>query len=214
MFKNKYFKYFSILTVIITISLGWYYPKLAFIVPLVMITAITIGLINGRYHCGNICPRGLFLNLSLPFISRNKEIPGILKNMKFRVSMIIFMMSFMSFMLSKNISSLNHWGTVFWTMCTVTTLIGIILGTFFKPRTWCSFCPIGTMQHLLNNHKEKLTLDSDKCKSCKLCEKKCPMNLTIIDKEKKTDVHNKDCIKCSVCVGACPVKALDLKKSA
>jgi polyferredoxin len=128
--------------------------------------------------------------------------------------MLVFMMGMMTFMLSKNIASANHWGTVFWTMCAVTSLIGVTLGAFFKPRTWCAFCPIGTVQTLARKHQKKLTLESDNCKVCRLCEKKCPMNLDIIKQDKKEVINSHDCIKCSVCVNVCPTKALKFKKSA
>jgi|694.fasta_scaffold71178_1 hypothetical protein len=31
----------------------------------------------------------------------------------------------------------EHWGRVFWLMCVVTTLIGVVLAFFFHPRIWC-----------------------------------------------------------------------------
>lgn len=58
--------------------------------------------------------------------------------------------------------------------------------------------------------------DSDKCKKCGLCAKRCPMKaLTLI----QTDTHEKDivfsakrCIGCGVCAHKCPTGALRLAR--
>ena len=50
------------------------------------------------------------------------------------------------------------------------TLIGLIVMVLFKPRTWCVFCPMGTMTQLI------CTLRSGKapaegCASCSGCRR-------------------------------------------
>ena len=29
------------------------------------------------------------------------------------------------------------------------TIIGLVVNTLFKPRAWCSFCPMGTMTQMI-----------------------------------------------------------------
>lgn len=46
----------------------------------------------------------------------------------------------------------------FYSLMLTSTLIGIIVMVLFKPRTWCAFCPMGTMTQTickLKNRKEK-----------------------------------------------------------
>lgn len=37
----------------------------------------------------------------------------------------------------------------FYSMMLTSTLIGVIVMIFFKPRTWCVFCPMGTMTQMI-----------------------------------------------------------------
>ena len=38
----------------------------------------------------------------------------------------------------------------FYSMMLTSTLISIVMMVFFKPRTWCVFCPMGTFTHLIS----------------------------------------------------------------
>lgn len=195
--------------VVVALLVGWKFPLLGFIVPIVMVTAIAVSFFRGRFHCGNICPRGFFLDSFLYKFSPRKSIPPFFKNIYFRIGVVIFMMGSMTFMISRDPGNIMHWGMVFWRMCFWTTMVGLLLGFIYRPRTWCAFCPMGTMQKLNWRKGKKLALKEDSCKTCMLCEKACPLNLSIIDKKDKTVQHNKDCISCSKCVVSCPSSSLD-----
>ncbi|SFB29136.1 4Fe-4S binding domain-containing protein [Acetitomaculum ruminis DSM 5522] len=43
----------------------------------------------------------------------------------------------------------------FYSLMLTSTLIGLIVMVFFKPRTWCSFCPMGTMTQGICKIKNK-----------------------------------------------------------
>lgn len=192
---------------LVIITLGWKYPLLGFLVPIVMMIGIIGAFFNGRYVCGNLCPRGALFDRVLVLVSPQHYIPNFLRNMSFRISLLILLMGFMVYQLSRNITSWEHWGYVFWLMCTVTTLLGVILAFFIRPRTWCAFCPIGTLGKMIGKNKCSLTLDGAKCIKCRLCETVCPMNLSIITADKHL-IPNADCIKCFACVQRCSKKAL------
>lgn len=194
--------------VVITISLGWWFPWLGFSVPIVMLTGVVIGLFRGRYVCGNLCPRGSFYDRLMSRLSRKREIPAWLRSMPFRWTLFALLMGFMAFRILQNPLDLMHWGRVFWTMCVVTTAIGIPLAIIYHPRTWCAFCPIGTTQNALGGGRRRLRIDAASCRACGLCERACPMGLTIVEHRDVGILPHRDCAKCSECVAACPVGAL------
>ena len=198
--------------VLITIGLGWKYPLLGFSVPVVMLAGIVGGFIKGRYVCGNLCPRGSFLDRVISLVSRKKPIPDFFRNMSLRWLVFAAMMGFMVFRISKNPTDINHWGRVFWLMCVITTSIGVILGIFVHPRTWCSFCPMGTIQNVFGGGKYQLQIDPKLCRECKLCEKVCPINLSIVKDKDNGRLSDRDCLKCSECIAVCSYGSLSWPK--
>lgn len=199
--------------VLITIGLGWKYPLLGFSVPVVMLTGMVGAVIRGRYVCGNLCPRGSFLDRVIAPVSRKKDIPDSLRNMPWRWLVFAAMMGFMTFRIAQNPTDIYHWGRVFWLMCVITTSIGVVLGLAIHPRTWCSFCPMGTMQSALGGSKRQLTINSELCRECKLCEKACPINLPIVKHKDNGRLLERDCLKCPECIASCPHEVLSWPKA-
>ena len=37
----------------------------------------------------------------------------------------------------------------FYSLMLTSTIIGFVVNVLFKPRTWCSFCPMGTMTQMI-----------------------------------------------------------------
>jgi len=194
--------------VIITLALGWKYPLIGLIVPTVMVIGIVGGIIRGRYVCGNLCPRGSFLDRLIAPLSPNRPIPELLRKPIFRWAIVVGLMGLMVFRISQNPGDIMHWGRVFWMMCLVTTAIGLVLGLTIHHRAWCSFCPMGTMQNALGGHKQQLRIDAAACKSCGLCTKACPFGLSPMDHKDQGILPDRDCLKCAECTAACPVSAL------
>ncbi len=194
--------------VVITIGLGWKYPLLGYSVPLVMITGMVIGMFRGRYVCGNLCPRGSFLDRIMSKFSPMKKIPPFMRSMGFRWFIFSLLMGFMLYRGMMNLTDISHWGHVFWTMCVVTTGVAILFSFTINSRTWCSFCPIGTVQNALGGAREQLQINGEACKSCGLCEKACTFNLPVTQHKESGVLAERDCLKCSECVAACPTKAL------
>ncbi len=195
--------------VLITIGLGWWFPWLGFSVPIVMAMGVIGSLFNGRYVCGNLCPRGSFYDRLMPPLSRKRPIPNWIRSSAFRWTLFALLMGFMVFRILQNPTDPMHWGRVFWVMCVVTTLIGIPLALLIHPRTWCSFCPIGTVQSAIGGGRGQLQIDAKACRTCGLCEKKCPMGLSIAEHRQDECLPHRDCLRCSECVAICPVGALE-----
>jgi ferredoxin-type protein NapH len=194
--------YLGIIVLIISIA-GIFYPKLGYFLLLVFATLIIIAPFRGRWFCGNLCPRGSFVDFWLAPISRKVKIPSFLRSMWFRVPIFVALIGFMVFRIIQTQGIVDKVGMVFVTLCILTTSASIIFGVLIAPRAWCSFCPMGTMQRALGGDKYQLKVDKELCVECGKCQKVCPMQLPvneILDKP--------DCIKCARCVEACPKDAL------
>ncbi len=194
--------------VIVTLALGWWIPWFGFSVPLVMITGMVGSFFRGRYVCGNLCPRGAFYDRLMAPISRRRAVPKWIRSPGFRWTIFTLLMGFMVYRVLLNPTDPLHWGRVFWTMCLVTTAIGIPLAILIHPRTWCSFCPIGTVQGAIGGGKRRLTIEAESCRACRLCERRCPMGLTIAEHAAAGELPHWDCLRCSECVAVCPTGAL------
>lgn len=193
-----------------TIALGWKWPVLGFVVPITMTVGIVGAFFRGRYSCGNICPRGSFYDTLFRLVGGTRPTPAFLSNMTFRWLTAAILMTAITVQVAQNPSDPLHWGRVFWLACAVTTAVGVVLGYFYRPRTWCSFCPVGTMANAIGGHKDKLKI-SAKCKSCGICETSCPMDICITQYKSEGVLDSRDCLKCSSCVNSCKVGALSFE---
>ncbi len=197
------YKWILGLVMLTVITLGWKYPLLGFVVPVAMTAGILGGVYRGRWVCGNACPRGSFLDTWLHLVAAKREMPAFLRKRSFRWAVLLILMSFMVFRLSQDVGSVAHWGYVFWQMCLLTTLVAVGLGLRYAARSWCSFCPVGTMASAVGGDKYSLQIQAS-CKACGLCEQSCPMQLDIVMYKKSGTQQEKDCLKCSACISACP----------
>jgi polyferredoxin len=194
--------------VIVTLAVGWRIPWFGFSVPAVMILGIVGSVFRGRFVCGNLCPRGAFYDRLVAKVSRRRSVPSWLRSAALRWGLVVLLMGFMVYRISLNPTDPLHWGRVFWMMCLVTTAIGVPLGILIHPRSWCSFCPIGTIQRAVGGGKKPLQIDAERCRACALCEQHCPMDLTIAPHRHEGVLPHRDCLRCSECIGVCPTGAL------
>lgn len=195
--------------VFVVIGLGWYFPYLGFIVPLAMATGMIGGLFGGRWVCGNLCPRGSFWDRSFALVVKNeKPSPKWLRNLYFRWGVFALMIFIMFYKASSDIGSPAHWGRVFWFMCTLTTAIGITGGFFYSRRFWCEFCAIGTFAATVSGHKKQLLINDEKCVSCHMCDKACPIDIRPEQYRKQGQIADIDCIRCGQCIEVCPKDAI------
>jgi len=206
--RRKFVQWTLLWIVLATLSLGWWFPWLGFSVPLVMLAGVVGSLFNGRYVCGHLCPRGAFYDRWVAPLSARKPIPSWFRSRAFRWILFAGLMGLMVARILQNPGDPLHWGRVFWMMCLVTTGIGLPLALWVHPRSWCSFCPIGTVQSAIGGHKQRLRISAQLCRECGLCEKACPMGLSIAEHRHVGELPHADCLRCSECIGVCPTGAL------
>lgn len=110
---------------------------------------------QGKIHCSHYCPRGSFLSRFLNKVSFNNSMPKILKTKLIKNILLIFMgLSFLiGLILTKgNMMSISY---LIFRMMFVSSILGILLGILYKPRSWCQVCPMGHATSLIKSHKNK-----------------------------------------------------------
>lgn len=205
----------GILTVIFLIILigGWWFPILGYFLPLCLLLGIGIAIRKGRKWCDWLCPRGSFYDLLMKRMSPLKDIPAFFKSHPFRIGVVAFFMTMVTVQLILRWPDPYKIGAFFITLLTVTTGIGVILVFFLHHRTWCTFCPAGSMAKWIGNGKFPLKINSELCVECNSCSTICPINVKpfLYRSEGVRIVKDYDCLKCNLCVEKCPQKALILK---
>jgi len=193
---------------------GFFYPLIGLLVAGCFLGALAVGAFRGRQWCDWTCPRGAFNDFVLAGIRRGREIPAWLRHPGVRIGVLAVMMTVMVTGLVRAGGDLAAIGRVFWTLLTVTTAVGVVLGLAFHQRAWCTICPAGTMASWLGRSRPpRLELDGAACTSCGLCAKACPLDLRPADGIRATGRMSADCLKCGVCVEACPTAALSFTGS-
>lgn len=235
--KNYYLKtnrifssirsYGWMLTVLIAIG-GLWEPKLGLLVIFIMAGLTISGFFTGRYWCGNICPHGSFFDKIILPISKNKKIPDFLKSK----TMIFGFLLFFSFNFVRKIISISSlWGSfqfleklgmLFSNTYLMVLIVGGFLAIFINSRTWCQFCPMGSIQkatHSLGKAfgvtkktEKKITIsDKELCLACGKCARVCPFQLTPhLEFSGVNQFDDPNCIKCSTCIESCPLGILSL----
>jgi polyferredoxin len=90
-------------------------------------------------------------------------------------------------------------------------LVVLLGASFFVERPWCRYaCPLGAASGLLGRLSPVyLKREASLCKGCAVCNKACPMGLSIHNAQ---TIKSVDCIGCLECLEICPRQgALELK---
>ena len=195
---------------LVFLAIGLVYPAIGVIALICMLAPVAVSFYKGRFWCGNFCPRGSFFDNVLSRISPKKPIPPIFRSTGLRVFMLFLIMAVFSIQMYYAWGSLSAMGMVFIRIILVTTLVGIVLGMLYHQRTWCSFCPMGTLSSWVSTWKKPMPIIvEDSCCNCSLCSKVCPMQLAPISaKGDSNGFAAGDCLKCGICVEKCPKKSL------
>ena len=206
---------FSGLVFFFILFVGWYIPFLGYFIPLCMLLGIGLGVSRGRKWCDWYCPRGSFYDTYASRISPQRKIPAVVRNLYFRIGIIALLLGIMTYNLVVRWPHAAAIGRFFVIMVGATTVLGVTLALVFHQRTWCLFCPIGTIIKTAGRGRNTLEIDSGLCVECKLCAKVCPVQIRpyAFKAEGKRTVADADCLRCGMCVAVCPKHALQFRKA-
>ena len=216
-YPKKSFPLYWILLIYLVV--GIFYPVIGLLALICMIAPVSFAVRKGRWWCGNSCPRGSFYDKVLSKYSPHRPIPEFVRTRGFRIFMVLFIFTMFGIQMTRAWGDWDAVGRVFWTIILVTTVVGVILSFIYAPRTWCSFCPMGTLSSWVTPRKGKLPenykrvyVDTRCTTRCKQCSAVCPMQLKPYEsKEAAEGLLHPDCLKCGRCVDGCPLKVPALK---
>ncbi len=197
-------------------------------------TLLFFGVIFGRLICGFLCPFGfvqdLLYKIKTPKFELPEKVDKVLRWLKYVVLIIFvlilpivltnaFGMGFPYFcklicpagtlgggipLILTNSSLRNSLGFLFgWKML---ILVIIIVASIFTYRPFCKYlCPLGAIYSLFNRFSfYQMNVDKLKCTGCKKCEKKCKMNVKVVE-----NINSLECIRCGECKKTCPTGAIN-----
>ena len=161
--KKHWYDYLWIYSVIY-LTLGFFNILFAWIGVICFLLPLLIAIFGGgKFFCNKLCDRGQLLTVlgKTCHFSAKRKPPEFLHKKWFRYGFLIFFMTMFGQMLW-TIKVPWHWayhGNVapwvaqfafgFYSIMLTSTIIGLIMMVLFRPRTWCVFCPMGTMTQLI-----------------------------------------------------------------
>jgi len=164
--------------------------------------------IKGCKWCDWYCPRGSFYDSFLKRFSRNVSVPTLFRHPLFWAGWLALLMYMVISKLIPVWGDPYLMGKPFVLILTVTTGVGLVLGSVYQYRIWCMFCPMGTMANLLGRGKQQVTIDEEICTDCETCAGVCRMQTKPYAYKEAGLVGHGDCLKCQQCVENCPTGAL------
>ncbi len=187
------------------------------------VALMPLAFLAGNYFCGWICPFGTAQELlgrlgALLVKGKLKMPPALQRYLQFsRYVLAAIILSHVAQSLV-DLSAINAYKTFMRAMTgnVAQTAALVILGSFlvialFFERPFCNYCCTEGVRFGVLSLGRLVTIkrSSDKCVNCRLCDKACPMNLSVAGVKA---VRHAQCINCFQCLAACPVGALEYGK--
>ncbi len=206
----KYLRWLLVVCFIVVLSLGWKYPLIGLLVIPMIGGGMIFAFINGRWFCGNLCPRGLFLESMFSKVTPKRNISRFFLHPIFRWTFLaIFMgkMGYSLFGVYQDGITLDAVSSAFWWSMFGSSIIALVGGFVYNSRFWCSVCPVGTVGKTVKGVANKKYTVSDSCKECGACTKVCSFGHNPAD-HKGGEFLESDCIQCGKCITACKFGAI------
>ena len=208
--------------------LGWtakaqVLPAILSLTLLVIILTVIVTLVLGRVYCSVICPLGVFQDIVSNISGRRKGKKNRFTSSKevawlrysvwvlFFLAVIFGVQAFVALIepysaFGRIVTSIKHpmLPTV---IIAALTLVVIAFLAWKNGRTWCNtICPVGTLLSFFSRCAMfRPVIDTEKCKDCKTCEKRCKASCIDIASHK---VDYNRCVDCFDCIDNCKFDAL------
>jgi ferredoxin-type protein NapH len=155
-YKGPY-RYLSLLF-IITVAVGGYFqPLVGLAVPALILTALISNTRSSRYFCANLCPNGRLLSSSLSAVSKRRRLPPFIYSVQARRALCGLMFFCVINLLVRFGGGIEQFARVFWGVYILSIGISFTMGSWFKPRSWCAVCPVGTLQDTISSGRRRKT---------------------------------------------------------
>lgn len=110
---------------------------------------------RGKVHCTGYCPRGSFLHNFFSKLSMRKTAPAFVRTSLFKNMVLLFMMGFFTVSIYFAGGDYVKSAMVVLRMVIVSTVVASLMGLIFKPRTWCTVCPMGHLSGAIARYKKR-----------------------------------------------------------
>lgn len=220
--------------IIVYLIAGYFFPVIGLLALICMIAPVAMAVKRGRWWCGNACPRGSLYDRVLSKYSPHRPIPQIVRTKAFRTLMLAVIFTVFGIQMYHAWGDIGEMGRIFWRIILLTTVVGVVLSFIFAPRTWCSFCPMGTLSAWATpksgSRQKKIEEGRGRQKKIKdisfcpwvFCSKTAvlylplssPISLYLQDKQslrrkekmKVVKVGDSCNLKCKICARVCPMQ--------
>ncbi|MBQ4021247.1 MAG: 4Fe-4S binding protein [Bacteroidales bacterium] len=207
---------------------GWtakaqFLPAILSLNLLVIILTVIVTLVLGRIYCSVICPLGVFQDIVSNISGRRKGKKNRFTSSKevawlrylvwtlFFAAVIFGVQAFVALIepysaFGRIVTSIKH-PMLPTAIIAAVTLVVIAILAWRNGRTWCNtICPVGTLLSFFSRCAMfRPVIDTEKCKDCKTCEKRCKASCINIASHK---VDYSRCVACFDCIDNCKFDAL------
>jgi polyferredoxin len=211
----------GVVTIYEFVTAGTFIQKIHSSAFILMLLGIVTALLFGALFCGYICPFGTYqewigkIGRKLFPKRYNRMIPApldrVLRYLRYVVlALVVYQTAITAKLVFQEMDPYYALFNFFTNEVAITAyaVLGIMtVLALFVERPWCKyFCPYGAFLGVFNLFSVfKIRRNASTCIDCKLCDKACPMNLSISD---TGTVRSHQCISCHLCTSeaACPVR--------
>lgn len=119
---------------------------------------------KGKLHCKSHCPRGSFLGKIVSKISFRNSLPKFMLTNKFRNGVLILMGVMLTISMIHSGGDPKKIAFGIFRLMGISFVVGIIMGIFYKPKSWCAICPMGHGTNLLDGalyKKSRVTMERE-----------------------------------------------------